>query len=124
MKVILTHEESENFFYNALCNSLGYVQGYGLELDFKKADYQSAKAKLESPCYEDVLMQILRDGNKLTLVDLECAEYTESITLADVHERVQNAPFDHLYNMITENDDAETGDVIIQWVFYQEVIFG
>lgn len=124
MKVILTHEESENFFYNALCNSLGYVQSYGLELDFKKADYQSAKAKLESPCYEDVLMQILRDGNKLTLVDLECAEYTKSINLNDVHENVQNAPFDHLCNMINENDDAETGDVIIQWVFYQEIIFG
>lgn len=124
MKVILTHEESETFFHSALCNSLGYVQGYGLELDFKKEDYQSAKAKLESPCYEDVLMQILRDGNKLTLVDLEGSGYIKSITLNDVHENVQNAPFYHLCNMINENDDAETGDVIIQWVFWQEIVFG
>jgi len=124
MEIILTHEESENFFYNSLCNSLGYIQGYGLELDFKKADYQSAKEKLTSPCYEDVLMQILRDGNKLTLKDLEGSEYTESIVLADVHERVQDVPFGHLCDMINENDDATTGDVIIQWVFYQEIIFG
>ncbi len=71
MKIILTHEESEKYFYNALCNSLGYVYGYGLEMDFKGEDYKSAKSKLKNPCYEDGLMQILRDGNKLTLVDLE-----------------------------------------------------
>jgi hypothetical protein len=26
--------------------------------------------------------------------------------------------------MVNEDDDAETADVILQWVAYQEVIFG
>jgi hypothetical protein len=125
MKIILTHEESEKYFYNALCNSLGYVDGYGLEMDFKHEDYKSAKNKLKNPCYEDILMQILRDGNKLTLVDFEGdGDQTKSITLADVHSRVQETPIRHLMNMIEENDDAETGDVILQQVFYQEIVFG
>jgi hypothetical protein len=124
MKIILTQEESENFFHTALCNSLGYIEGYGLELDYKKQDYQSAKEKLTNPCCEDVLMQILKDGNKLTLIDLECEEYTKSITLDDVHKYVQEMPFNHLCNMINEDDDAETGDVLIQYVFYQEIVFG
>jgi hypothetical protein len=125
MKIILTHEESEKYFYNALCNSLGYVDGYGLEMDFKREDYKSAKNKLKNPCYEDILMQILRDGNKLTLVDFEGdGDQTKSITLADVHSRVQETPIRHLMNMIEENDDAETGDVILQQVFYQEIVFG
>jgi hypothetical protein len=125
MKIILTHEESEKYFYNALCNSLGYVDGYGLEMDFKRKDYKSAKDKLKNPCYEDILMQILRDGNKLTLVDFEGdGDQTKSITLADVHSRVQETPIRHLMNMIEENDDAETGDVILQQVFYQEIVFG
>jgi hypothetical protein len=125
MKIILTHEESEKYFYNALCNSLGYVDGYGLEMDFKHEDYKSAKNKLKNPCYEDILMQILRDGNKLTLLDFEGdGDQTKSITLADVHRRVQETPTRHLMNMIEENDDAETGDVILQQVFYQEIVFG
>ena len=124
MEIILSHQESEEFFYNALCNSLDYISGYGLELSYKKEDYKSAKEKLESPCFEDVLMQILKDGNQLTLIDLEDGYYTKSITIEDVHNKVQKSPLRHLTNMINEEDDAETGDVIIQSVFFDDIIFG
>lgn len=124
MKIILTPEESEEFFYNALCNSLEYIGGYGLELEYKEEDYQSARSKLNSPCYEDVLLQILKDGNTLTLIDLEDEDNSKQITIADVHKRVQEVPFSHLCDMINQNDDAYTGDVIIQWVFFEEIIFG
>jgi hypothetical protein len=46
------------------------------------------------------------------------------ITINDVYERVQNTPLDHLLNMINEEDDADTADVILQTVFYNEVVFG
>ena len=125
MKITLTPQESEEYFYNALCNGLGYVCGYGLELDYENQDYNAAKNKLTNPCYEDVLMQMLRDGNKLTLIDHEGeGDMTRSITIEDVHEQVQNTPLHHLTNMIEENDDAETADVILQTVFYKEIIFG
>jgi hypothetical protein len=125
MKITLTPQESEEYFYNALCNGLGYVCGYGLELDYENQDYNAAKNKLTNPCYEDVLMQMLRDGNKLTLIDHESeGDMTRSITIEDVHEQVQNTPLHHLTNMIEETDDAETADVIIQTVFYNEIIFG
>jgi hypothetical protein len=125
MTITFTHEESENYFYNSLCNGLSYIGGYGLSLDYKKSEYQSAKEKLESPCFEDVLMQILRDGGSITLIDEECdGEYTKSITIKDVHEKVAKTPIKHLTDAITENDDATTADVIIQTVFYEDVIFG
>ena len=125
MTITFTNEESENYFYNSLCNGLGEMGGYGLSLDFDEQQYKSAKAKLESPCFEDVLMQILRDGGSITLVDEECeGEYTKSITMKDVHERVAKTPIKHLTDAITENDDAVTADVIIQTVFYEEIIFG
>ena len=125
MKITLTPQESEEYFYNALCNGLGYVEGYGLGLDYKNQDYNAAKDKLTNPCYEDVLMQMLRDGNELTLIDHEGeGDMTRSITIEDVHEQVQNTPLHHLTNMIEENDDAETADVIIQTVFYNEIVFG
>lgn len=125
MTITLTHEESEQHFNNALCNGLSYIRGYGLSLEYEKKEYESARKKFASPCFEDVLMQILRDGGKLTLVDEECeGEYTKSVTIKEVHERVSKTPVNHLMDAVNENDDATTADVIIQTVFYEEIIFG
>lgn len=130
MEIKLKTNESEEYFYNAMCNGLGYISGYGLKLQINKESYQKAKANLlkkdsSSPCYEDVLIQVLKDGGELKFVDEECdGEYTRSITLKDVHERVQLTPAEHLLDMINENDDATTADVILQTVIYNEVIFG
>ena len=130
-KVTLTPELSEEIFYNALCNSLGYMcSGYGLSVDYSKKDYAAAKAKLVDTsefggvCYEDVLLQILKDGSTISIVDEEGVEDTVSISLADVHTRVQETPVDYLMQMINEEDDAVTGDVILQTVFLGEVIYG
>lgn len=130
MEIKLTNTESENIFHTALCNVLDYFHGYGIELDFIKKDYELASSKLKAEtgttvCYEDVLMQILRDGKELTFIDNECdGEYTRSISIKDVHERVSKTPIRHLMNMINEEDDAETADVVLQTVLYEEIIFG
>jgi hypothetical protein len=131
MKIILTNEESESMFCNALCNGLSYIRGYGLELDYKDEDYTSAREELNkanpntTTCYEDVLMKMLQMGYKLTLVDEEGdGAYTSEIGIAEVHERVQLAPARNLINTLDETDDAEDADVIIQTVFFNEVIFG
>jgi len=130
MTVKLTPTESETIFHNALCNGLGYVEGYGIELDFNKQDYARAATFLkqgatDTICYEQVLMQILKDGKKLTMIDHECeGEYTRSITIKDVHKRVSQTPIRHLMDMINEDDDAVTADVVIQSVFFKDVIFG
>jgi hypothetical protein len=125
LKISLTNELSEEIFYNALCNSLDYMcSSYGLDLKYKQSDYKNAKDKLSSPCYEDVLMQMLRDGIKIGLKDIEGGEDTVYITLDTIHERVKNVPLDHLLAMIDENDDADTGDVVLQIVFLNEIIYG
>jgi hypothetical protein len=125
LKISLTNELSEEIFYNALCNSLDYMcSGYGLDLKYKQSDYLKARAKLSSSCFEDVLMQMLKDGIKLGLKDIEGGEDTVYITLDTIHERVKNVPLDHLLAMIDENDDAETGDVVLQIVFLNEIIYG
>lgn len=150
MEIKLTKEESEKYFHSALCNGAGYIGGHGLELDYKEKDYKEAKKSLqekidkgeiphfvyhpdymkkkgEKPeiCREDVWMEILSIGKKLKMIDHEGeGEYTREITLADVHERVQKTDPDHLLDMVNENDDAVTADVIIQQVFFNEVIFG
>jgi hypothetical protein len=129
MKITLTPQESEEYFYNSLCNALDYIQGYGIVLKTKQAQYDAAKQSLKNkgntPCYEDVLMEILRQNGTLKLKDIEGEGAMDAeITLADVHERVQQTPLEHLVAMINETDDAETADVIIQTCFYKEIVFG
>jgi hypothetical protein len=46
------------------------------------------------------------------------------ITLTEVHERVSKTPLDHLLDMIKEDDDACTADVILQTVFFNDVVYG
>jgi hypothetical protein len=126
MEIKLTKEESENYFLNSLCNGLGELSGYSIGVEFTDEDYKSAKDKLAetSPCYEDVLMQILKDGNSLQFVDAEGGEDTVFIKLSDVHTKMPLVPFQHLSNMILENDDATTADVILQTIIYGDIIFG
>lgn len=129
MKITLEKEESESVFYDAMCNGLHEISAYGLRLDYSDEDYRSAKERLKSesegPCWEDVLMQILRDGKKLRIVDVECdGEYSVEFGLDEVHERVALTPIRHLMDAIREEGDATAADCVLQSVFYREVIFG
>ena len=69
MNINLTHEESENYFYNAICNGLNELFHYDLELDYSDEEYKAAKQQLSDKqpdtqmCWEDVLMEMLRSGN-------------------------------------------------------------
>ena len=125
MKISLTPIESEDYFFNALCNGLHELGNYGIELDYNEDEYKLSRASLgpNAPCFEDVLMQMLRDGYKLAFTDTE-AEETMFITINDVHAKVQTTDTRHLLDMINEQDDAVTADVILQTVIYGEVIFG
>ena len=132
MQILLTPQESEDFFHRALCNAVGtgYMDSYGLEFICNSSDYDKAKETLwkqtiSTPAYEDVLMQVLRQGNTMQVIDHECdGEYSRNITLYMVHNRVCNAPMRHLIDMHNEDDDAETADAILQTVAFNEIIFG
>lgn len=125
MKLLLTNEEKEQFFYNALCNIGGTLSGYGLELDYDNDEYRKSKEKLSNPCIEDVFMQMLKDGYSLKLNDIEGdGENDTTISLYKVHSNIELTPFDDLMAMHNEEDDGNTADSIIQSVAYGEIIFG
>ena len=132
ISVVVAPEKAEEYFYNALCNGLGYFCAYGFMLDYSDKDYKNAKESLKkknptnSICREDIWMEILRIGGTLVFEDTENdGEYTKKIVLSDVHSKMALTPFEHLSAMINEQDDAETGDIIIQSVLFDgEIIFG
>ena len=131
MKIILTPQESEEIFHAALCNaeSTGHMAGYGLQLRWHEKSYKGARERIkergESPCLEDVLLEILRGGGHLTYFDIEGGGGEPwPINLQDVHDKVSNAPARNILNFIEQEDDAEDADVILQTVFMGEVVFG
>ena len=128
MKITLTQKEKEDYFYSAIVNGLNYVLGYGLRLSYKDSEYMTAKEHLKvqdkEMCYEDVLMEMLRMGFEITLIDQEGGgSQTRSIKLKDIHDKVGKSPDWALVQMSNETDDALTADAIIQTVFYGEIIF-
>lgn len=65
------------------------------------------------------------DGYTLSMIDVEGEGDNDiTITIKNVVERVPKVPTRFLTQMINEQDDAETADVVIQTVFFNEVIFG
>ena len=131
MKIYLEKEECEDVFLDALCNGLSYVRGYGLELFLDDEQYDKAKQTLKTVtpaegivCYEDVLMEVLRQGGSLTLRDLEGAEPDATITLDEVHNRMSLVPASTLVTILEESGDACDADVVLQTVFLKEVIYG
>ena len=119
----LSNKKCIEIFHSALCNGLGYISGYGISIDCDRDAYNDARAKLDSPAIEDVLIQVLKDGEVLKFIDGEGDETTE-VNLEMVLERVPKVDLDTLMDMIEEQDDAITADVILQTVIYGEVQFG
>jgi hypothetical protein len=129
-QVTINNEEAETYFHSALCNGgLSDLPGYGLQLHYEPQHYKEAKISLKAKthdavCYEDVLLEILKMGNPLSIKDIEGeGEYDSDISLTDLHERMQLVPVNSILQMVNGEDDAITADVIMQTVFFKEIIF-
>jgi hypothetical protein len=127
MKIQLEKQEALDIFHTSLCNvyGSGYFNGYGLEFIWDDDDYKKAKGKLQNPCFEDVLLQIIKDGGTLGVVDHECdGEYNAHINEAIILDRMYQVPAQRLLNIINEEDDIDDADAVLQTLLYGEVIFG
>lgn len=135
MKIILTHQEAEKFFHSALCNGMSMMAGYGIQIDYNEKDYREAKLSLKDYmkkgivettdiCLEDVWVQILRIGKELKFINSEDEDRKiVAINIEQVYKRLPKVPIRHLADMVTGDDDAITADVILQTVFYGEVLY-
>ena len=128
MKILLTQKEKKEYFLNALCNGLDCMNSYGIIVDYNEIDYAKAKNRLEkkfaSTCFEDVLLEILVMGRNLLVFDEDDEDNTKIISLQSMYDRMPRVPLVNLVNVIEQRDDAEDADIILQTVFFNEVIYG
>lgn len=124
--VVFDEENAVKVFHHCLCNLGDTFPCSGLMIDWDEKAYQAARKKLKGtdPCLEDVLMQVLRDG-ELRVVDQEGeGEYNRSLTFAQMLKRIGGAPIFNLSNVINEDDDANDAFCIMQHCFFEEQVFG
>ena len=130
VSIKLTDGFKKEIIYNALCNGLGQLQCYGLELIFNDEDYTEAKKsyyertkKIAGACYEDILMEILTMGKHLSFLDNETDEiFHLSFELA--LSNLDKLEVERVIQLIDETDDGETADVVLQTCLFGEIIFG
>jgi len=123
MEIKLSKKVSMEIFHTAMCNGLGFLESYGLYVLIDKTQYNKSKKKLNMPCIEDVLQQMLLDGYPLDFTDEEAGE-THTIYKEDVYKNVCKTFNKSLLNIINEEDDAEDADCVLQTVIFGGVIFG
>jgi len=126
MKLSLNKEERNKVILDVLCNgAIGFLEQSGVEMTYSDQDYK--KTRVKGDCYEDVLLKILNSGGKLEFID---NEGDESKTLTDevltkALTNIENQDFaDYVITLLKEEGDAETGLCVLQFILYDEVIFG
>lgn len=128
MKVILTEEEKYEVLEDILCNGLFVIGGSGLELQYNEDEYLISRGKMADPksvCFEDILIQMLKDGYKLKIVDIEGeGEYTKEFDLEYFMKEVEATDPIILTNILNENSDAYDSFNALQYVLYNDLIFG
>lgn len=126
MKLSLSKEERDKVLLDILCNgAIGYLASSGVEMEYSDEDYK--KERKQGDCYEDVLLKIINSGGKLEFVDTEGDE-SKTLTAKSLETaltEIENQDFaDYVLTLLKEEGDAETGLCALQFILYDEIIFG
>ena len=120
-----------DMFYNGLCTN--YFNSYDVQLVTIQEDYDSARGyvdtKKPNPCFEDVLLQVLSDGN--IVFEDHYQGIRIELGLNDVAEnflKAFNSNPSYFIKLVMEhangNSDGITYDAWLQMATYGEVVYG
>lgn len=117
---------SENDLVNILSCALSDGCAYWCDdFDYSKSEYEEAKSTLraskENICFEEVLLQMLKEDKTLTLHDAE-EDRIYPLTL----DKLMRGIGKHISNGATrdiDNWDAEDADCVIQYALFDEIVF-
>ena len=139
MTLQLTKEEAEEVFFDALCNGLSQLTGYGLMLSYRDKEYREAREHLVreheneenyKPCLEDILMRMLKNGHYISVIDTEDDDSEHQLVLNMIYDALENVKhedkslFDAVKNCIDETGDADDSDTILQSCWFGDIMFG
>ena len=129
-------EITEERVYSLLSSAFEGGINYWANLDWDSDVYRNARQKLLDSgktdlTYEDVLVRMLFDGEKIRIVDNEDgenSEYTKDLTLENLKEGIKldflNSGFNYNNANVWYEADGDEADHIIQFALFGDLIFG
>ncbi len=145
MHITATTEEKLKVVFSCLCSGLPYFVDYGFKLDYSTPEYVKARKSLEAKkargewqdyfggekgtgtiCIEDIQTEMLRMGFTLKFKGGEGnkASHVTPLNLEVIERNWDKVNQRHLADMMNENDDANTADIIMQGLLFGEVVYG
>ena len=104
----------------------GYFEEFGLKLLYSEKEYEEARLKLpkNKPLLEDILMQILKDGNSITFIDVKGkGEYTEFLSLRKAFQNIPKVSLRTLLEFEEGMEDTNSASIVLQTILYEEIVF-
>ena len=123
----ITKEGMLKMFWTCLTSS---SIGFGcIELDYDRNAYFEVRDELrekgKSDCWEDIVVEMLRQGYRLAWIDVEDDQPERNyFTLAHLMDNFDCIESHHLADILGGMDDAVTHDSILQCLLMGELIYG
>lgn len=131
MKLQLNQDEIEKIISSILCNgALSFAGSSGLDYEYDREHYKQIKTEYPTlNSYEDILLQMLKADGQISFTDIEGdGEYSKDLTMTLITEKLTNvtdvAFANDIVTALRELNDAEVDYNILQYILYDDVVFG
>lgn len=138
-----TYKSMNDVFAELDCERICDILSVGIDgirywgtTDYSSEEYKKAKNHLiemgeekDNLSWEQVLAQMLLDGGKIHIEDVEGDEdYSKDLTLENLKRGIEMFILNPQYHSCATSDmwdmDANDGDTVIQFALFEEIIFG
>ena len=130
MKLQLEQKEIEAVLLDCFCNGgLSALCQSGIDYTVNQAKYQ--KFAIDGYSYEDNLINLLKGGGRLKFVDMEDEDNVVFLTMELAQKQLSNIEnktvIESVLKIVDEdnyNADAWDGYNVLQYLLYNDIIFG
>ena len=129
LSITMSDEYKKEILFNSLCNGLDELGFYGLQLEIDEDIFNEAKEswkeknKNQLPCYENIIFEMLEMKNIINVIDLENDE-RHYFKLDLAIQYLDKLPTHCILQLLNEEDDVTTADIVLQTCLFGEVVFG
>jgi len=129
LEISTTNKFTNEEVSDLLCCAFEGGIGYWAILDNTTADWREARKEVRLKSgggftFEDVAIAVLENGKSIHLIDAEDDEEVYSFNKEDFENGIRMAIENKYWDGNVDTADAETGDVIIQYACFGEIVFG